>query len=68
MDTFLPVLNSNNHDNLLKDSVRSCILNELAQVQKETDEQDTKYKHVASEVTCHVTGITTFFFFYCKKY
>ena len=50
MDTFLPTLNSNKHHALLKDSVRTCILEELAQVQRETDEQDAKYKHVATEV------------------
>jgi hypothetical protein len=47
---FLPTLNSNKHHVLLKESVRNCILEELAQVQRETDDHDTKYKHVATEV------------------
>jgi ABC-type glutathione transport system ATPase component len=51
MDNFLPILNSNKHYALLKDSVRTCVLEELAQVQRETDEDDTKYKHVATEVS-----------------
>ena len=50
MDSFLPVLNSNRHSALLKDSVRDCILEELSQVQQETDQDDTKYKYVSAEV------------------
>ena len=50
MQNFLPILSTNKHHALLQDSVRSCILEELAQVQKETDDQDIKYKHVATEV------------------
>jgi hypothetical protein len=59
MENFLPTLNSNKHHALLQESVRTCILEELAQVQRETDEQDTKYKHVATEVCFDV--------FYCIK-
>lgn len=55
MENFLPSLGSNKHHALLKESVRSCILEELIQVQKETDGQDTMYKHVAAEVhTCKI--------------
>lgn len=62
MNNFLPTLNSNKHHTLLQDSVRTCILEELAQVQVETDEHDTKYKHVAAEVSLSTTSLLAYNF------
>jgi hypothetical protein len=68
MDNFLPILNSNKHYALLKDSVRTCVLEELAQVQRETDEDDTKYKHVATEVSGNMcTSCVVLVYFLCTS-